>query len=111
VADVELERALLDLGLEDLIPLPEAVDAVEVRDAMGGDPSWLLVAQALRALLVAGKVRVYRGRWDDDEPVALDDHDALALLEHRGWYSWKDEDGQYTQERVSYVNVDNLADA
>lgn len=100
--------ALLDLGLEDLIPLPEAMEEVEVREALRGPAHWAAVAEALRSLVDSERVRVYRGHWDDDDPAALSHDEALAVLGEEQWYSWRDAAGENNRERVWFVSVDNL---
>lgn len=105
-----LADALLELGREDLIPLPEAMEAVEVREAVGDPVEWAAVAEALRTLLYAGQVRVYCGEWDDEDPVALLQDEAVRVLGEQSWYSWQDGTGEYSRERVWFVNVDNLVE-
>jgi hypothetical protein len=50
-ASSRLDDALLELGLEDLIPLPEILGTREVRDAFDGEPVTEQVASALTGLL------------------------------------------------------------
>lgn len=109
--EAALRAALLDLGLEDLIALPEALEAVEVREAVRGPVQWTAVAEALRSLVTGEQVRVYRGDWDDQDPAALSNEEALAVLGDERWYSWRNGTGEYCQQRLWFVNVDNLRDA
>ena len=98
--------ALLDLGLEDWIPLPEAVAEPEVVAAASGAEPAQAVADALVELVVEGKVLVYRGQWDsnDLEPVPSDD--ALALLREPHWFTFHVDD--LVEERLYFVNVLNV---
>ena len=66
-----LRDALLDLGLEDWIPIPEAVGNPEVIAASASGDVAAKVAAELKSLLVDGKVRLYRGPWNgESEPVS-----------------------------------------
>ena len=100
-----LQNALLDLGLEDWIPLPEAVAAPEIRAAMDATDPVEEVATALAELVRDGRATLYRGRWDS-EPHELDTNEALRLLPDRRWYSVHTDDPD--EERLSYVNVLNI---
>lgn len=102
------EQALLELGLEDLIPLPEAVADVE---ASGVDAGVAIdaVSTALRRLLSLGRIQVWVGRWPD-EPVVQGTGAADALLTDRRRYSYTEEQAAGL-DRVYYVNVDNLYEA
>jgi hypothetical protein len=98
-------RALLELGLEDLIPLPEALDAPEVRAAVGSSQPRECVRQALANLLRDGKVRAYRGRWDS-EPVPISTSEALELLRQAIWYEFHPDNPD--EERIYFENVENI---
>lgn len=100
-----LHEALLELGLEDLIPLPEALDDDDVRDAVGGTPTIDEVATALVDLLRMGQISVWAGHWQDD-PRRVDEQTALQLLRDPRRYTFKDEAEGY--ERVYFVNVENV---
>ena len=100
-----VSAALLDLGLEDWIPIPEAVgDPVVAEATLGEDPSEL-VADALAALVAEDRVRLYRGRWDED-PAAVPAAEALELLRDPRWYSFRVDDPN--EERLFFVNVRNI---
>jgi hypothetical protein len=102
--DVELRKALLDLGLEDDIPLWEAVGSAEVRKAVGeGDPI-PAVSTILAALARDGAIFVYHGIWssEPDDPVGIDE--AIALVQDRRYYN---ADTEPNDERVWFVNVGN----
>lgn len=59
-----LHTALLDLGLEDWIPLPEAVETVRFEGLVGGDESVSKISRALVDLLgrIAFRYGVAHGR-------------------------------------------------
>jgi len=74
--------ALLDLGLEDDIPLPHALGPPEVRAILSdSDDPVAAVARALSALVIAGKIRIYRGHWDDPDPPRVSPEEAVQLLQ------------------------------
>ena len=103
----EVKQAVLELGLEDWIPLPEAVTAVEVRAALRGDrEAWPAVSEALKDLLREHRVQLFRGRWDEDDPRALSDAEALEVLGEERWYTFHPEDPE--DERIYFVNVKNV---
>ena len=100
---------LLDLGLEDLIPLPEAATQPELIDALDeGDEAWKVLARILLELVRERRVALFKGRWDDNDPPQLTEAEALALLPDTRWYSYRLDDPE--EERVYYVNVENLLD-
>jgi hypothetical protein len=103
----QLHRELLDLGLEDRIPLPEAVAAPEVQAAVGQHDSVGAIRLALGDLLRAGQVRLLRGHWRV-EPHMVTTEEGLALLEDPAWYGFRTEDPW--EERLYFVNVENLRD-
>lgn len=100
-----IEVALLELGLEDLIPLPEAVADIET---LGTHPGVAVdaVSTALRRLLEVGRIQVWAGRWSD-EAVVQGPGAANELLADRRRYSFAEEEA-FGLDRVYYVNVDNL---
>ena len=110
-ADADAVRdAVLELGMEDWIPLPEAVATPEIRAATQGDrPTWLVLSAALRGLLAEREIRLYRGRWDDENPRELVDAEARAVLGEECWYAFHPDDPD--EERISFVNVRNIRDA
>jgi len=103
--EAQLRNALLDLGLEDWIPIPEAVASSEVREAVGDGSVVEAVSQALRVLVREGRVRLYRGHWNEEsDPVPL--AEGLELLNDPKWYRFRlDEPGE---ERLYFVNADNV---
>ena len=99
---------LLDLGLEDWIPIPEALANPEVAEATKGKDPPAVVADALTELVVEGKVRLYQGRWNED-PVAVLAPDALQLLKEPRWFSFRADEPN--EERLYFVNVQNIRDS
>jgi hypothetical protein len=102
-----MRSSLLELGMEDWIAIPEAFGTQEVCDAAGPEDAAELISQALTSLVSDGRVRLYRGRWDSEKtevPMA----EALELLKNPYWYSYHLDDTD--EERMEFVNVDNLAE-
>jgi hypothetical protein len=99
-----LREALLDLGLEDLIALPEISTAEEVR-AVLGPLAVADLAAALVGLLRDGRIQVWSGHWSQ-EPRIEDSVTAEKLLRTEDQYRFNSPADQ--QLRVYYVNVDNL---
>jgi hypothetical protein len=105
--DVTVKNALLDPGMEDWIPVPEAVGSVEVKAALPlGREAWCAVSAALQALALEGRIRVYRGRWNDENPRELSTSEAVAELADQRWYAFHPDDPN--EERVSFVNIANI---
>lgn len=101
-----LQDALLDLGLEDLIPLPEPLTTPEVREAVGGEPTSAQLADALVHLLRLGLISVWAGHWQG-KPRRVNRRSAERLLGDLRHYSFGNEaDGS---ERVYFANVENVA--
>jgi hypothetical protein len=99
--------ALLDLGLEDDIPLPHALGPPEVRAILSdSDDPVAAVARALSALVIAGKIRIYRGHWDDPDPPRVSPEEAVQLLPDRAWFSFHIDDPN--EQRLWFVNVENI---
>jgi hypothetical protein len=98
--------ALLELGLEDLIPMWEAVTTPEVVDAADASRIQADVAEALATLGKARLVSFYLGHWNAD-PDRIPVEDALALLSDPRWFS---SDAEPDDMRLYYVNVKNLPD-
>jgi hypothetical protein len=99
-----LRRALLDLGLEDLIPLPEIPTAEEIRGFLERGTVQDL-ATALVELLRARQIQVWSGHWSQD-PEVVDPVTAEKLLRAEEQYKFNSQADQ--RLRVYYVNVDNL---
>jgi hypothetical protein len=102
-----LRSALLDLGMEDWIPIPEALTTPEVRGAIGDKDATTVVSGALAALVETGQVRLYRGAWNT-EPSPLTTTEALSLLNDPYWLRFHTDDPQ--EERLYFVNVANIRD-
>jgi hypothetical protein len=97
--------ALLELGLEDWIPLPEAMSSPEILAAVGRDDPERAIRDVLLSLLRSEKIAIYRGRWDQEsEPV--DESVALRLLDESVWYRFRIDDPD--EERLYFVNVANI---
>ncbi|WP_236789387.1 hypothetical protein [Amycolatopsis sp. GM8] len=105
-APTPLHGALLELGLEDLIPLPEALGDQDVRASVGGQPTINQIAAALVELLHLGRVSVWAGRWPA-EPHRVSSADAERLLSDPGCYSFSNE--AKGLERIYFANVENIA--
>jgi hypothetical protein len=101
----KLSNALLDLGMEDWIPLPEATSDPEVLDSVGRNELVATMAAALIDLVESGKLRIYKGRWDEDPSPVLT-QEAVELLKDPRWYKFHIEDP--AEERIFFVNVDNI---
>jgi hypothetical protein len=100
-----LHEALLELGLEDWIPLPEVCTTPEIRDLSEGDQAIEKVSKALVDLLREGRVQIWSGHWPEEpKPVSAERAEAMVRGERR--YSFDAEaDGL---ERVYFTNVDNF---
>jgi hypothetical protein len=105
VSDERLRAALLELGLEDWIPIPEALSTPEVVDVVGGGDAVAAVRRALQALVESGEVVLYRGHWEAD-PQPVPPAEALVLLEDPAWFAFHLEDPD--EQRLSFVNVENV---
>lgn len=108
VSDDALRREILDLGLEDDIPLWEVADHCRAAGVIVPGTTGLdVLGEALIALARKGEIRIRVGPWDDPEPKDLDVEHAKPLLLDRRRYSSAEEiaDGL---DRVYYVNVDNI---
>jgi hypothetical protein len=96
---------LLDLGLEDLIPLPEAVATPELRAAAGERDLIDTIARALGELVREDRIRLFRGIWNaEPQPVPI--AEGVELLQNAVWYRFRIDDPH--EERLYFVNVDNL---
>jgi hypothetical protein len=96
---------LLELGLEDWIPVPEAVEDVEAAGSLDpvGD-----VHEALRGLAADGLIRFWCGPWTrEEEHIEVPAHEVSAVLEEPHWYSFHIDDP--AEQRLYFVNIDNVA--
>ncbi|CAN5251010.1 hypothetical protein BH11ACT1_BH11ACT1_06920 [soil metagenome] len=101
-----LYEALLELGLEDWIPLPEIVATPEVRSVVDCDRATEMVSLALVDLLRQGRIQVWAGRWPDEPTLVSDDLAEAMLLDGRRYAFDTEASGD---ERVYFVNVENFA--
>lgn len=110
VVDDALGRAVLDLGLEDDIPLWEIADHCRGEGLIApGAPGVDALAEALIALARRGEVRIYVRPWDDPTPRDANVEERDSLLLDRRRYSSAEEIAN-DLERVYYVNVDNIVE-
>ena len=101
-----LYEALLELGLEDWIPLSEVVATPEVRSVVDSDRATEMVSLALVDLLRQGRIQVWAGRWPDEPTLVSDDLAEAMLLDGRRYAFDAVASGD---ERVYFVNVENFA--
>ena len=106
--DTALRQTVLDLGLEDQIPLWEAMDTCRrnglvVQGAVGAHE----LGNLLLALAREGKIRILVGHWEDPNPRFVDVDEAAQLLADDRRYTSAEEIAHDLQ-RVYYVNVDNI---
>lgn len=100
-----LEQCILDEGLEDLIPLPEIVQTVEMR-GLSKPPSVVSeVAAAVGTLLRQGRIQIWAGQWPT-EPEFVTKPLAESMVEDPEQYRF--DSPSDLSRRVYYVNVDNL---
>lgn len=104
-----LQRGLLELGLEDWIPLAQIRGMSEVRDVMDDERAFEELSPALLDLLERGLIQVWSGYWDD-EPEKVEPTRARRLLMDERNYSY-DEEAAHGRPRVYFVNVDNVVEA
>lgn len=100
-----LHQAILEVGLEDLIPLPELLGTPEVRAAVGGEPTFEQVGDALVDLLRLGRISVWCGRWPE-EPRRVPSNEAEELVCDGRHYTFESEAEDI--ERVYFVNAKNI---
>ncbi len=100
-----LEQCILDEGLEDLIPLPEIVQTVEMRGLAKSPSNVTEVAAAIGALVRQGRIQIWAGQWPA-EPEFIARPLAESLVEDPGQYHFNSPSD--LSRRVYYVNVDNL---
>ncbi|WP_407342200.1 hypothetical protein [Pengzhenrongella phosphoraccumulans] len=108
--DDRLRREILELGLEDDIPLSELAGDCRAAGLIGDGPAGIdALARALAQLARTGEIRVLVGAWNDPEPRQVQLDDAERLLADRRQYS-SDEEIAHGLERVFYVNRDNVVE-
>jgi len=96
--------ALSELGLEDWIPVPEALSSPEIMKEVGCtevDPDEAVV-RALSHLVEGGEVRVYRGRALSAQPAPVSTDEGLKLLKDPHWRRWGREENE---ERLFFANA------
>lgn len=101
-----LKDALLELGMEDVIPLPEILGSAEIESA----PDFKTlddVISALVALLRTNRIRVWSGTWPD-EPCPVTDAVGGELVRRKGQYQFNSVEDE--RLRVYFVNVANVDD-
>lgn len=104
-----LRRTILELGLEDDIPLWEITDTCRASGLIAKETTGLeALAGTLLDLARRDEIRILVGRWDDPEPRYVELDEAETLLADVRRYSSADEIAD-DLERVYYVNVDNIA--
>ncbi len=101
-----LRLALLELGLEDDIPIPEAFADPEVRAAIGQEDPFRAVSRALQQLLREGRIRLFCGRWDEEDAAPVPDGQGVELLADAKWYAFHTDDPE--EQRMYFANIDNV---
>jgi hypothetical protein len=110
VSDDALRREILELGLEDDIPLWEVADDCRAAGLISlGSAGVEVLAAALIELARKGEIRVRVGPWDGPEPRDADAEQVESLLLDQRRYSSAEEIAN-DLERVYYVNVDNIVE-
>jgi hypothetical protein len=110
VTDDALRRAILDLGLEDDIPLWEITDTCRAAGVIADGPRGVeAMAETLSHLASRDEIRILVGRWDDPEPRYAEGDEVETLLADARRYSSAEEIA-HDLERVYYVNVENIAE-
>lgn len=100
-----LKQGLLELGLEEFIPLWEIPETPEARRDSGVSPSIEEISTALIELLDAGQIFVLAGHWSE-EPELVEGDVAVSLLQDTRRYS-SAEEIRHGLDRVYFVNRDN----
>jgi hypothetical protein len=99
-----VRQELLDLGLEDSIPLPEAVATAR---SLGCEHPEHDVREAVTELTRQGHFRWWRGPWArEDEHIEVPAHELELLLQDLRWYRFRLEEPD--EERLYFVNVENI---
>ena len=100
---MKLRQAILDLGLEDWIPLPEIADIEEIRSE--GGASVEDISTALIEFLHEGRIQIWSAPWPQD-PEVVDPATAEELLRVDAQYTFNSPADR--RLRVYYVNVESL---
>ena len=109
----EMRQVVLDLGMEDLIPLWDVAGECEVAGphALADEGDRRARLEVLIATLVdlfqSHHIRVFVAPWQVDDPPEAVGDEAVALLRDRRRYFVNREEAEGL-ERVYYVNVENL---
>jgi hypothetical protein len=101
-----LRDVLLDLGLEDLIPLPEILATPEVQELDAEYRHIQKISTALIELSREMRIQVWEGFWHED-PKHISGEQAEAVLGDMRRYSF-DAEAADGLKRVYYVNVNNI---
>lgn len=110
MTDEALRREVLDLGLEDDIPLWEIADTCRAAGLIADGPVGVeVLAEVLLDLVRKDEIRILVGRWDDPELRYADREEAENVLADARRYSSAEEIANEL-ERVYYVNVDNITE-
>lgn len=110
MTDDALRREILELGLEDDIPLWEIADTCRAAGVIGAGTAGVeALAEAGLDLSRKGEIRILVGPWAEPDPRYADIDEAEEVLKDVRRYSSADEIA-HGLERVYYVNVDNIAD-
>jgi hypothetical protein len=105
-----LRNLALELGLEDDIPLFElAPDSVTARPATSPEVVISELADVLVRLFHEGRIAVYEGPWQSNDPARIYGSSAVELLSDLRRYRFENEEA-FGLNRVYYVNMDNIAE-
>lgn len=107
MSDESLRREILELGLEDDIPLWELADVCRAAGLIDDRPTGVdALARVLVGLVRQGEIHVLVGAWSDPEPRQAVLDQAERLLADQRHYSSAQEVA-HGLERVYFVNADN----
>ncbi|QYJ03865.1 hypothetical protein KUV85_16315 [Nocardioides panacisoli] len=110
MTDDALHKAILDIGLEDDIPLWEIADTCHSAGLIAdGTVGIEVLATVLLDLARKDTIRVLVGRWNDPQPRYVGAREAETLLADTRRYA-SSEEIAHDLERVYYVNVDNIVE-
>ena len=110
MTDDALRQAILDLGLEDDIPLWEIKDSCRAAGLIvDGTAGIEVLAGVLLDLARQDEIRILVGHWNDPVPRYVGVDEAETLLADSRRYTSAEEIAD-DLERVYYVNVDNIVE-